>query len=61
MAMPAADKEIAVHNQPVPYIESGKSDGEQDVALGTPVVDIARIERVYRYGDLNTLKARSFL
>lgn len=57
--MPAADKEFAVHNQPVQYSDPGKSNGEiQDVELGTPSVDIARIERVYRYGDLSTLKAR---
>ena len=58
MAMPAADKDFAVHNQPVQYSEPGKSNGEQDVELGTPTVDIARIERVYRYGNLSTLKAR---
>jgi len=49
--MPAADKELAIHDQPVQYSNSGKNAGEiQDVELGTPTVDIARIERVYRYG-----------
>lgn len=58
MALHAADQHLAVHDQPVQSSIPEKRNGEvQDVELGTPTVDIARIERVYRYDVLNAVKA----
>lgn len=50
MALPAVEKELAVHDQPVQYSNPENGNGEpQDVELATHSVDIARIEKVYRY------------
>ena len=57
MAMSAVEKDLAVHDQSVPYNNPGKGNGElQDLELATPTEDIARIEKVYRYGILSTSK-----
>lgn len=58
MAFHAADQHLAVHDQPVQSSTPEKGNGEvQDMELGTPTVDIARIESVYRYGVLSAVTA----
>lgn len=62
MSIPVVDKELAVHDQPVQHSNLGKGNGAlQDVELGNQTVDIARVEKVYRYGNLSTLKLRRLL